>query len=36
MGYIVELGDNPVPVLGSCQAMDVMHLLATMDAKEEK
>jgi len=25
-----------VPVLGSCQAMDVIHLLAEMDVKEEK
>ena len=31
VGYVVELGNDTVPVVGSRQAMDVMHLLAEMD-----
>lgn len=33
--YIVELGDDTVPVVGSCEAMGLVHLWAEMAEKED-
>ena len=36
MWYVVELGDDTVPVVGSCKAVGLMHVSAEMHTKEEK
>ena len=34
--YVIELGDDTVPVVGSCKVVGLMHVSAEMHAKEEK